>query len=30
MKGSGHTGWPKKVGHYHELSLNRIKSRHSG
>jgi len=24
----GYTGWPKKVNHYHESSLNRIKTRH--
>jgi len=23
-----YTGWPKKVSHYHELSLNCIKTRH--
>ena len=23
-----HTGWPKKVSHYHESSLNHIKTRH--
>jgi len=23
-----YTGWPKKVNHYHESSLNRIKTRH--
>jgi len=22
------TGWSKKVSHYHQLSLNRIKTRH--
>jgi len=22
-----YTGWPKKVNHYHESSLNRIKNR---
>jgi len=25
-----HTGWPKKVSHYRESSLNRIKNGHPG
>jgi len=25
-----YTGWPQKVSHYHESSLNRIKTRHKG
>jgi len=24
------TGWPNKVSHYHESSLNRIRARHYG
>jgi len=28
--GPNSTGWPKKVSHYQESSLNRIKIRHFG
>jgi len=27
---SAYTGWPKKVSHYQESSLNRVKNRHCG
>jgi len=30
QKKEKHTGWPKKVSHYRESSLNRIKIRQPG